>query len=419
MPCRCSRAPGPMPDNCRICGESMAPAARITSRRAGKPLARHQLDPGRARAGVARFHRQAPHLGVGPDGQVRPVHDGAQKRLGAAPAPAAALVHLEVGVAEVVAPVELGDLRNPALLGGVPPRVEDLPAHPPLLDPHLSADAVALVGAVLVVLRALEHRQHVVPAPAAVAERRPVVVVALLPPHVDHRVDRGAAAEDPPAGVADGAAVEPGVRLDLVAPVGAGVADGVEIADRDVDPEVVVLAARFEQQHAGVGVGRQPVGEHAPGRPGPDDDVVVRHAGDPTRADRGAGRWGCGDGSPAPSVVRAGWTRRRGNARRCTSRSSTVLLTRSSGLGSGEAESIALAGVRRLRLIVDDKQARSVAAAAGIEHVGTAGILLEAYLRGRYDMDGLEAALGDLSRVLWLSPAVVAEVLRLAREAMR
>ena len=94
-------------------------------------------------------------------------------------------------------------------------------------------------------------------------------------------------------------------------------------------------------------------------------------------------------------------------------------LTRSSGLGSGEAESIALAGVRRLRLIVDDKQARSVAAAAGIEHVGTAGILLEAYLRGRYDMDGLEAALGDLSRVLWLSPAVVAEVLRLAREATR
>ena len=35
-------------------------------------------------------------------------------------------------------------------------------------------------------------------------------------------------------------------------------------------------------------------------------------------------------------------------------------LTRGSGLGPGEAESIALAGVRRLRLIVDDKQARGV-----------------------------------------------------------
>ena len=94
-------------------------------------------------------------------------------------------------------------------------------------------------------------------------------------------------------------------------------------------------------------------------------------------------------------------------------------LTRSSGLGPGESESIALAGVRRLRLIVDDKQARNVVAAAGIEHVGTAGTLLDAYLRHRIDMDELEIALGDLSQVLWLSPAVVAEVLRLAREATR
>ena len=54
-----------------------------------------------------------------------------------------------------------------------------------------------------------------------------------------------------------------------------------------------------------------------------------------------------------------------------------------------------------------------------IEHVGIAGTLLQAYLRRRFDMDELEAALGDLSQVLWLSPAVVAEVLRLAREATR
>ncbi len=94
-------------------------------------------------------------------------------------------------------------------------------------------------------------------------------------------------------------------------------------------------------------------------------------------------------------------------------------LTRSTGLDPGEAESIALAGVRHLRLIVDDKQARSVAAAAGIEHVGTAGTLLEAYLHSRMGMDELEAALADLSRVLWLSPAVVAEILRLARETTR
>lgn len=91
-------------------------------------------------------------------------------------------------------------------------------------------------------------------------------------------------------------------------------------------------------------------------------------------------------------------------------------LTSRSRLDQGEAESIALASVRDLRLIVDDKEARSVAAAAGVEHLGTAGALLEAYLRQCLDLGTLGATLRDLSQVLWLSPAVVAEVLRLARE---
>ena len=94
-------------------------------------------------------------------------------------------------------------------------------------------------------------------------------------------------------------------------------------------------------------------------------------------------------------------------------------LSRRSRLDQGEAESIALASVRGLRLIVDDKEARSVAVVAGVEHVGTAGALLEAYLRQRLDLGELEVALRDLIQVLWLSPAVVAEVLRIAREAKR
>ena len=85
-------------------------------------------------------------------------------------------------------------------------------------------------------------------------------------------------------------------------------------------------------------------------------------------------------------------------------------------LGRGEAESIAVASVRRLRLIVDDKEARGVAAAARVEHLGTAGTLLEAHLRQRLDFGEFEASLRDLGDVLWLSPAVVVEVLRLARE---
>ena len=92
-------------------------------------------------------------------------------------------------------------------------------------------------------------------------------------------------------------------------------------------------------------------------------------------------------------------------------------LTRRSRLDQGESESIALANVRGLRLIVDDKEARSVAAAAGIEYQGTAGTFLEAYLRQHLNLGELEATLRDLSQILWISPTVVAEVLRLAREA--
>ena len=88
-----------------------------------------------------------------------------------------------------------------------------------------------------------------------------------------------------------------------------------------------------------------------------------------------------------------------------------------SRLDRGEAESIALADARGLPLIVDDKEARAVAAVNSVVHVGTAGVLLEACLRRRIDLGELEATLQDLTEVLWLSPAVVAEVLRLAREA--
>ena len=77
-----------------------------------------------------------------------------------------------------------------------------------------------------------------------------------------------------PARVVDGAAVEARLRFRLVAPVGARIADAVKVADRDMDPDPVVLAARFEEQHRRIRVGRQPVRQHAAGGAGSGDDVV-------------------------------------------------------------------------------------------------------------------------------------------------
>lgn len=91
-------------------------------------------------------------------------------------------------------------------------------------------------------------------------------------------------------------------------------------------------------------------------------------------------------------------------------------LTRLSRLGRGEAEAIALASGRGARLIADDLEARHVAETVGADYVGTAGVLLDAHMRRRLTFGELETALRDLCEVLWLSPAVVAEILRVARE---
>ena len=90
-----------------------------------------------------------------------------------------------------------------------------------------------------------------------------------------------------------------------------------------------------------------------------------------------------------------------------------------SRLGAGEAEALALAGSRHLLVVLDDKEARVMAQAIGIPYLGTAGVLLEALVRGCLRYDELEEATRDLGTVLWLSPDVVAEILMRARGLKR
>lgn len=94
----------------------------------------------------------------------------------------------------------------------------------------------------------------------------------------------------------------------------------------------------------------------------------------------------------------------------------TARIIQTSRLHLGEAETLAIAVRRRWRVIVDDKEARSVADALHLDYIGTAGSLLEAFMKGHLALEGLENALLDLSRVIWLSPGVVATILKVARE---
>ncbi len=94
-------------------------------------------------------------------------------------------------------------------------------------------------------------------------------------------------------------------------------------------------------------------------------------------------------------------------------------LTQGTTLDVGEIEALALAKARQKLLLVDDKEARAVATAMQVTRVGTAGVLLEAYLAEHLDLQELEQATSDLVGVLWIAPGVIAHVLRRAREATR
>jgi predicted nucleic acid-binding protein len=114
-------------------------------------------------------------------------------------------------------------------------------------------------------------------------------------------------------------------------------------------------------------------------------------------------------------AMQDGWLRTAQLSRREQSFTGRVLAT--SQLHRGEAEAIAVARLRGLLVMLDDKEARTHAELLDLEYVGTAGFLLEAFLRRHLGLAELEEAVADLTRVMWLSPAVVTEILRRAREA--
>ncbi|OLB88277.1 MAG: hypothetical protein AUI12_05175 [Acidobacteria bacterium 13_2_20CM_2_57_6] len=89
------------------------------------------------------------------------------------------------------------------------------------------------------------------------------------------------------------------------------------------------------------------------------------------------------------------------------------------GLGAGEAESIALASSRKLMVIIDDRAARSFAEVMGVAFVGTAGMLFHGFFIKHLTLAELEDTVEELSKTIWLAPAVVVEVLKKAREAER
>src|SRR4051812_24109714 len=87
------------------------------------------------------------------------------------------------------------------------------------VDRERTALAVIFAVEVGIVFRALEVGEHVEIRPAAVAERRPAVIVAPVAADIDHGVDRARSAETLAARLVADAAVEARLRYRLQRPV--------------------------------------------------------------------------------------------------------------------------------------------------------------------------------------------------------
>ena len=224
------------------------------------------------------IHAQAHDVRIGDDGQVRALDDRTQKGLRGVPAHAALLVDHEESAAFVIAAIEIIGARNAGLHHRLAVVLQNFPREPLRLDPPLPSGTVRRVRAVKIILALAEHGQDGAPAPRGVSsDPRPFVVVARLAAQVEHRVDRRAAAKHFAARIKDRSSVQARVRLSSITPVGARVANAVEITDRNVDPDPVVARARLEQQHLDLRIGRKPVGEHAAGSSCTRDYVIELH----------------------------------------------------------------------------------------------------------------------------------------------
>ena len=132
--------------------------------------------------------------------QIRALQGGPQERARGAPAPPVLLGELVEAAAVLAGAVEVGVRGHAGLLGGGDEHLGQRMAEPMVGHVERAAAGVEAVFQPLVVLGLPEERQHVLVAPALVAELGPVIVVRGVAPDVDHVVDRAGPAERPPAG---------------------------------------------------------------------------------------------------------------------------------------------------------------------------------------------------------------------------
>ncbi len=213
--------------------------------------------------------------GVGDNPQIRAVHRRTQEGLCRIPAPSAVLVDLEKTGTLVAAGIEINCRHIAEFLRALLKSLEDVPGQSLFRDFPFSAGPVQVRSAGMMILGFQEMGQHVVPAPTGVAHLAPVVVIRGLAPHVDHSVDRTAAAQNLAARIDKTAPVQARFARGFHHPVDTGIADAIEVSDRYMDPVVIVISARLQQQNPRFRILGQAVRQNTTRGSTADDHIVI------------------------------------------------------------------------------------------------------------------------------------------------
>jgi hypothetical protein len=158
-------------------------------------------------------------------------------------------------------------------------RAERRPVH--LRRKQRTALAAHLGLAALPVLGAFEERPDLVPAPAAVAELRPVVEILGLAANIDQTIDRARTAEHPAARVEDRAPGGAGIGLGMEAPTQGRMIEELHKARWNMNVRAPIPPARFDQHDFCGRVLAQAVGQDATRRARTDDHIIGLHARSP------------------------------------------------------------------------------------------------------------------------------------------
>ena len=198
----------------------------------------------------------------------------AQIGLGGVPADAVMDIALGDMNALLAKGVVIVDERQAVLLAGRKKRLIQRVLGRAALDPHRTLAAAIWIGARREGLGLLEVGQAVGIGPAREAGRRPVVVIQRVAAHPVQPVDRGGAAQHAPARLIDLPPAQMRLRVRMIEPVEAIIAEGKSQGRGHLDRVVPVAGPGLEQEH-GVSAFGQARGDDCPGRSGSDDQVVV------------------------------------------------------------------------------------------------------------------------------------------------